>query len=155
MISIVTNCTAEKLKVPAPARDLYIGPSVRRVVKVVDAARGQGASISLYIMSARYGLVHEWQVLEPYDETLSGRSIDEIKKWAYASGVLEDFKRLVENSVVVLVVSKPYYIAVEDVVCQNDVYVLSPYRACGKWIKTGNFDKHRFLAKLLIELTSA
>lgn len=152
MISVVTNCTAEKLKVAAPARELYRGPSVRRIVKVVDEARGRGVAVGLYIISARHGLVHEWQILEPYDETLTGRSEDDIKRWAVSSGVLENFRRLVETGTVILVASRPYYVAVEEVVCQSDVYVLSPYRACGRWVKTGNFDKHKALAKLLSRL---
>ncbi|MFN3805127.1 MAG: hypothetical protein ACK4SY_08730 [Pyrobaculum sp.] len=37
-------------------------------------------------------------------------------------------------------------------VCERrDVYVLSPYRPhCGVWIKTGNFDKHLVVKRLLL-----
>lgn len=153
MIYVVTNCTAEKLKVAAPARELYRGPSVRRVLKVVDKARAGGRPISLYIISARYGLIHEDQIVEPYDETLSGRTVEEIKTWAATRGVLDRFKQLADVGTVVFTATKPYYTAVEDIICKrDDIYVLSPYRACGKWVKTGNFDKHIHLAKLLLNL---
>jgi hypothetical protein len=152
VFSVVANCTGEKLNVGAPARQLYRGPSVQRIVKVVDEVRAAGAPVALYIISAKYGLVHEDQVLEPYDETLSGRPLHEIKTWAQQTGVVEAMERLAQASTVVLVVSKPYYTAVEDVVCAYDPYVLSPYKACGRWIKTGNFNKHLALKKLLFEL---
>ncbi|ABL87304.1 conserved hypothetical protein [Pyrobaculum islandicum DSM 4184] len=152
MFSIVTNCTAEKLRVAAPARELYRGPSVRRIVKVLDEVRSAGVPAALYIISARYGLVHENQVLEPYDVTLSGRSPEEIKKWARSVGLLNAIAELIENSTVILVVSKPYYIAVEEAVCSHGVYILAPYRACGRWIKTGNFNKHIVLRELLYKL---
>jgi hypothetical protein len=154
VLSIVTNCTGEKLGVAAPARQLYRGPSVQRVVKVVDEARLAGIPVSLYIISAKYGLVHEDQVLEPYDETLSGRTPEEIKAWGRRSGVVQSLERLAQNSTVILVVSKPYYTAVEEVVCRYDLYVLSPYRACGRWIKTGNFNKHLALRQLLFRIST-
>ena len=152
MFSVVTNCTGEKLGVAIPARQLYRGPSVQRIAKAVDEARAAGVPVSLYIISAKYGLVHENQVLEPYDETLSGLPPDEIKRWARRIGVVDGVERLAQSSTVILVASKPYYTAVEEVVCRYDLYVLSPYRACGRWIKTGNFNKHLALKKLLFEL---
>ncbi|MCU7787847.1 hypothetical protein ODS41_07980 [Pyrobaculum sp. 3827-6] len=155
MYAVVTNCTREKLDFASPARDLYRGPSVQRIVKVVDEARSQGVPVSLYIISARYGLVGEHDVIEPYDETLSGRSHEEIKRWARAVGLHTALRRLAEANTVILVVTKAYYIAVEDVACQYDVYVLAPFRACGRWIKTGNFDRHIALRKLLKSLWSS
>ncbi|MGC9131628.1 MAG: DUF6884 domain-containing protein, partial [Pyrobaculum sp.] len=92
---------------------------------------------------------------EPYDETLSGRSREEIKRWAHAVGLHTALRRLAERSTVILVVTKAYYIAVEDVACQYDVYVLAPFKACGRWIKTGNFDRHIALRKLLKSLWSS
>lgn len=155
MYAVVTNCTGEKLSFACPARELYRGPSVQRVVKVVDEAKSQGMPVSLYIVSARYGLVREHDVLKPYDETLSGRSPEEIKRWAHAVGLPAAFQRLAEAATVILVVTKAYYIAVEDVACQYDVYVLAPFKACGRWIKTGNFDRHIALRKLLKSLRAS
>ena len=152
MFSVVTNCTGEKLGVVAPARLLYRGPSVQRVAKAVDEVRAHGVPVSLYIISAKYGLVREDQVLEPYDETLSGLPPEEIKGWARRVGVVEGVERMARSSTVIIVASKPYYTAVEEVVCRHGLYVLSPYKACGRWIKTGNFDKHLALKKLLFEL---
>lgn len=152
VFSVVTNCTGEKLGVAAPARLLYRGPSVQRVAKAVDEVRAHGVPVSLYIISAKHGLVHEDQVLEPYDETLSGLPPEEIKRWARRVGVVEGVERMARSSTVILVASKPYYTAVEEVVCRYGLYVLSPYKACGRWIKTGNFDKHLALKKLLLEL---
>jgi len=65
---------------------------------------------------------------------------------------VEGVERMARSSTVIIVASKPYYTAVEEVVCRYGLYVLSPYKACGRWIKTGNFDKHLALKKLLLEL---
>lgn len=153
VISVVTNCTAKKLDRPAPARELYLGPSVRRTAKAVDEARRAGARVALYIISARHGLLREDQVVEPYDETLSGRRRDEVKKWAAEVGLLDAFEKLAQETTVVLTVTKPYYWAVEDAACKYDVYVLAPYKACGKWVKTGNFNRHKALRELLAQLS--
>lgn len=150
MFIIVTNCTKAKLNSPAPARYLYKGPSVTRIVKVVDEARRAGIPTALYIISAKYGLAGEYDVLEPYDETLSGKPPRVIKKWAVETGVLNAFRQLASRYRTVLVVSRPYFLAVEEAVCEHDVYVLAPYKtSCGRWIKTGNFDRHLALKRLL------
>ncbi|MFN7105419.1 MAG: DUF6884 domain-containing protein [Pyrobaculum sp.] len=148
MYIVVTNCTKEKLNRPAPARELYRGPSVRNMARVVEEAREKGIDVWLYIISARYGLVREDEVLDPYDETLGGRPLPEIKKWAKEVRLLEKFREL--EGVIFLVASKNYYHAVEEATCEKEVYVLSRFRpSCGKWIKTGNFDKHKVLKNLL------
>lgn len=155
MISVVTNCTAKKLDKPAPARELYLGPSVARVAKAVDEARAWGAPVALYIISAKYGLLGEYDVVEPYDETLAGRPREELKRWAAERGVLERLKKLAEASTLVLVLSKPYYVAVEEGACETDAYVIAPFKPnCGRWIRSGNFDKHIALRKLLKELST-
>ncbi|MEZ0318991.1 MAG: DUF6884 domain-containing protein [Pyrobaculum sp.] len=149
MISVVTNCTAKKLDRPAPARELYLGPSVRRTAKAVDEARKMGVEAALYIISAKHGLLREDQVVEPYDQTLSGKPKEEVKKWAREVGLIDAFEKLARETTVVLTVTKPYYWAVEEAACKYDIYVLAPYKACGKWIKTGHFDKHKVLKELL------
>ena len=150
---MVANCTRLKLGVPAPARDLYIGPTARRIVEAVDWARARGIPVDLYFISAMHGLVREWDVLEPYDATLSTMSTEEIKRWARARGIPDAFRRLTRSATVVLTVSRPYFVAVEEATCGENVYVLAPYRACGRWIKTGHFNKHVALKRLLLELS--
>ncbi|MFN3803900.1 MAG: DUF6884 domain-containing protein [Pyrobaculum sp.] len=148
MYIVVTNCTREKLSRPAPARELYRGPSVKNVVKVVDEVRARGVDVRLYIISAKYGLVREDEILEPYDETLGGRPLPEIKRWAREVRLLEKFRDL--RGVIFLTASRSYYHAVEEAICEKEVYVLSRFRpSCGKWVKTGNFDKHKVLRNLL------
>ncbi len=151
-LAVVANCTKLKLSAPAPARELYVGPTARRIVEAVDWARSRGIRVGLHFISAMYGLVGEWDVLEPYDATLSGMGPEEARRWSRERGVLDAFRRLAEGATVILAVSRPYYAAVEEAVCGGDVYVLAPYRACGRWIRTGNFDRHVALKRLLVEL---
>lgn len=69
---VVLACGAQKLATPAAALDLYTGPlfvSARRwALSVVD--RG-----SIFILSARHGLVHANQVLEPYNHRITSDGI--------------------------------------------------------------------------------
>lgn len=76
MISII-SCGAAKLERPAPARELYTGGLFRATLRYVEAQK----TSAICILSAKYGLVDEWTQLEPYDQTLSDLSAEEIRDW--------------------------------------------------------------------------
>jgi hypothetical protein len=73
----LVGCGKAKLDRPALAQDLYTGPLFR-------AARGhvESAYDAWMILSAKHGAVHPHQVLEPYDQTLVGKSVDWLARWA-------------------------------------------------------------------------
>ena len=80
-----------------PAREMYLGvfSSVRRAA---DEARLRGLSVSLYVMSARYGLISELDTVIPYDATLSGMGEGELREWASSRRLAESLARASSGS---------------------------------------------------------
>jgi len=57
---------------------MYISPLFRGAYRY---AKKIGAD-KVYILSAKYGLLEETDMIEPYNETLNTKSVSETKKWA-------------------------------------------------------------------------
>jgi len=72
------SCTKKKADHPCGAAELY-SPSTffRMAFELSNRVAG-----STMILSAKYGLVHPKQVLEPYEQSLVGASRDERRRWA-------------------------------------------------------------------------
>lgn len=79
MIIALVACGKQKLAHKAPARELYTGTLFRLSYEYATQHADQ-----VFILSAKHGLVHPNTELEPYNETLNGKSKHEQKKWAYA-----------------------------------------------------------------------
>lgn len=77
--TVLIGCSKSKLDHCAPARDFYQGTIFK---KSLAAARKLYHNASIYVLSAKYGLVPIDEELCPYDETLKGKSTVEIKNWA-------------------------------------------------------------------------
>ena len=73
---VIVQCGKSKLDRPAAARDLYTGGLFRAGIAYADRF-----GIDRYILSAKFGLVHESQLLQPYDVTLDDLNVDEAKAW--------------------------------------------------------------------------
>ena len=77
--TVLIGCSKSKLDHCAPARDFYQGAIFK---KSLAAARKLYPNASIYVLSAKYGLVPIDEVLCPYDETLKGKRANVIKNWA-------------------------------------------------------------------------
>lgn len=75
---VLISCVAMKKEIPALARDMYISPLFKGAYRY---ACKLGAD-RIFILSAKYGLLEETTMIEPYNETLNSKSVSEIKKWA-------------------------------------------------------------------------
>lgn len=64
----LVGCGASKLPHAAPARDLYTGHLFRK-----SAAYAEATCERWYILSAKHGLLHPDQIVEPYDQRLTTR----------------------------------------------------------------------------------
>lgn len=60
------------------AKDMYISPLFKGAYSY---AKNIGAD-KIFILSAKYGLLEETDIIEPYDETLNDKKMDEIKAWS-------------------------------------------------------------------------
>ena len=74
-------CVKTKRPEPSPAKDLYDSPLFREQRRAVESTCDQW-----YILSARHGLLHPDDMIEPYEETLVGASRRDKRAWA--QGVL-------------------------------------------------------------------
>jgi hypothetical protein len=75
---ILISCVSKKLNRTAQAKDLYISPLFK---KNLHYARSLNPD-SFFILSAKYGLIHIDEEIEPYDVTLNNMPGHRIKEWA-------------------------------------------------------------------------
>jgi len=62
---------------PSIAKDMYISPLFRGAYQY---AHKLGAD-KIFILSAKYGLLEETDIIEPYNETLNNKKATDLKKW--------------------------------------------------------------------------
>lgn len=72
-IAIVTACGAKKENSPSPAWKLYRSSRIKYLYK-----QSKKLGYPLFILSARYGLVHSEEVVEPYDQILTEERMEEL-----------------------------------------------------------------------------
>lgn len=73
----LVGCASQKLKRPAPARELYVSALFKKA-----SAYAQQEADSWFILSAKHGLVHPDEVLEPYDVKLGTKQAGPIHDWS-------------------------------------------------------------------------
>ena len=73
---LLVSCGAAKLKVPAPAQDLYVGSLTRAAIGHAQASGGPW-----YIVSARYGLLRPERVIEPYNLSVLDMGPNQRREW--------------------------------------------------------------------------
>lgn len=65
----------------------------------------------IYVLSAKYGLLNEEEIIEPYDETLNRKNITERRNWA--DKVIAQLKKNLEidikNDEFIILTGKKYY----------------------------------------------
>lgn len=75
---VLISCVSKKLSKPAKARDLYISPLFKFNLAYAKSLKPN----TIYVLSAKYGLVRLDQKLFPYNETLNTKKVGDIKTWA-------------------------------------------------------------------------
>lgn len=70
-------CANKKLSYKASAVDIYVSPLFKKSREFASRFNHRW-----YILSAKHGLVSPEDILEPYNETLNRKSIDERRQWA-------------------------------------------------------------------------
>lgn len=73
----LVSCVSVKLDRPAPAKDLYCSAWFKAARQYVEAQGGEWR-----ILSAKHGVVHPDQVIEPYEETLNTKNAHQRTVWA-------------------------------------------------------------------------
>ncbi len=77
------------------ARDMYTGNQSRELVSAVDLLRQiKRVHVSLFIVSAGYGLLEENDVISPYECSFTGMKMNEIRQRSYQLGIPQDFVKI-------------------------------------------------------------
>jgi cytoplasmic iron level regulating protein YaaA (DUF328/UPF0246 family) len=75
---VLISCVSKKLSSSAKAEDLYISTLFKLNLKFAKKLKPD----SIFILSAKYGLLPLENVIEPYEKTLNNMRSTEIKEWA-------------------------------------------------------------------------
>ena len=99
------QCTSRKKAYKCPARDLYSeSPRFRLAYALAKLVADK-----IFILSAKYGLVPEDAIIEPYNETLKGKSVLERRAWG--EKVLNDLRKVsdLESDEFIVLAGKVYH----------------------------------------------
>jgi hypothetical protein len=75
---VLISCVSTKLDHKAKAKDLYVSPLFRMNYAYAQTLKPS----AIYILSAKYGLVHPDDEIDTYNETLNTMKATEVKDWA-------------------------------------------------------------------------
>ena len=89
---VLISCVSKKLAHPASARDLYVSPLFRLNLEYARKLQPD----SIYILSAKHGLLDLDIEVEPYNLTLNDMATRQVQAWA--EQVLEQIKQCADLS---------------------------------------------------------
>lgn len=119
-----------------PASEMY-GGTFTAVKNLVKSFRECGKQVDFLIVSARYGIIREGDLILPYDATLKGMKASEVRRWSIERRVNQALKELAKEpyDLAIAVLPKEYFTAVKEALSQlsADKLVL---------ISTRNSSKH-------------
>lgn len=98
-----------------PARDMYLGPQNRELVKAVDILRTiPGVEVQLVIISAGFGMLYEEDLVPPYDCSFTTMKIANVRERSSQLQLKEAFTQLVETGfdLIYLALGKRYLEAI-------------------------------------------
>lgn len=75
----LVSCVKLKKDYPCVAKEMYsVSTLFKKAVEYIESCNYD----DWIILSAKYGLVQKYQVIEPYDETLNSMRVNERRSWA-------------------------------------------------------------------------
>jgi len=79
-VIVLVGCSATKLEVPAPAKDLYQGPIFKMVRKIIEHPSAKRPT-AWGILSAKHGLLAPDDVIDPYDLSVDTFNYRDRQNW--------------------------------------------------------------------------
>jgi len=128
---VLVACCSKKMSWAAPARDIYLSPLFRKSRRYAEQ-HGDG----WFILSAKHGLLHPADIIEPYDETLNHKGVGARRNWTtMVAGQLHPHR---ERQLVVLA---------GGLYCEwtSGFLVHRPMRGLGIWAQMGWLNRHTTL----------
>lgn len=77
MIALV-GCCKTKLSYTCEAKNMYCSSLFKKTKKLIELN-----SLNWFILSAKYGLIENNKIIDPYDSSLKSFSLNELKKWSF------------------------------------------------------------------------
>lgn len=101
----ILSCTKAKQNYPCPAKELY-----SKSIYFQKAYRYAKASCDkIYILSPKYNLVEEDQLLEPYEMSLKDMTLEEKAAWSKRVFLQLSQRENIKESTFVIITGKDYY----------------------------------------------
>jgi len=75
---VLISCVSKKLDRPAPAKDLYTSTLFKSAYQYATSLKPD----TIFVLSAKYGLLSCDKVIAPYDETLNDMKARQVEAWA-------------------------------------------------------------------------
>lgn len=82
-------CVKTKRNIACKAKEMYISPLFKMAYQY--ALKNTVSEDRIYILSAKYGLIHNTDMIAPYEKTLNSENVKERKIWSYR--VLQEMQR--------------------------------------------------------------
>lgn len=121
-ILIITNCSAKKRNYKTKASDLYQGQLFKKVKKFA-----RSNNFDFKIISAKYGLLNPYDIIEPYDKTISSKKdIFSLQKL-----VLPKFKNFLHLYDFIIVIMSFKYREIINIANYSNVFYLVDQRGIG------------------------
>lgn len=98
----LVSCVNRKHCIPMPARDLYCSDWFRKA-----SAYAMCIADEWYILSAKYGLIEPYEVIEPYCQTLNDMPVVERRAWA--GRIWDEFKEKLKSGDHVIILAGARY----------------------------------------------
>lgn len=101
---VLISCGKRKLKSSAVVREMYVGALFRKSLKYAEF---RYPNATIYVLSAKHGLLALNDFIKPYDLTLNRFNVKEIKRWAERTvGQLKQVTNLQSDRFVILASQK-------------------------------------------------
>lgn len=121
----LVSCVSQKRSIAVPARDLYTSPLFSKSRAYVERT-GE----TWFILSAKHGLLHPDETVEPYDLTLKRMPKAERRLWA--DKVAQQFMPHLEGiKTVSFLAGKDYYEFLVPLLRRKDVAISIPMEGLG------------------------
>ena len=113
-ILVVSSCTKRKKKEKDKASEIYLGKQHLYVKKGVKLLK-ENNNVDWYIISAKYGIINENEVIEPYDLSFNKMSRKDIRELSTGLGIEEKLSSLIKNyKLAFFILGEKYLISIED-----------------------------------------
>lgn len=117
---MLVPCSKSKANVSCQAKDMYTSERFKKIKTIAE-----NCGWKWYIISAKYGLLSPYDVIEPYDMRLSCCSVEYQQKWA--TDILYKLSKYDKNSLFVVMANNEYSRYIIPLLVDAGFHVAAPF----------------------------